>query len=53
MTGSAAALIASGMILYALVSLLAADRSSDTTSALARNEEQTISDLGLRFAWHK
>jgi hypothetical protein len=48
-----AAILASGFIVYVLVTLLAADRSSDTTSSFPRGDDQTISDVGLLFRWHR
>ena len=53
MKGITAAILASGFVVYVLLTLLAADYSSDTISSVSRNEGQKLSDLGLRFAWHR
>jgi len=47
------ALLVSGFVLFALMSLLTAIRSSESThSALIQNQEK-ISDLGLRFTLNR
>ena len=52
MKGLTAAILASGLVLYALMSLMAADRSRDASSSLSDdNDQQTVADLGARFGW--
>ena len=43
-------LLASGFVLFALLSLLTAIRSSDGTRSVLMRDEGKVSELGLRFA---
>ena len=45
-------LLVSGFVLFALISLLTAIRSSESASSVIYNQE-TVSDLGLRFAFKR
>jgi hypothetical protein len=47
------ALLATGLVLYALLALLSNDRFRDNARSSAINTEQTISEVGLLFGWHR
>jgi len=53
MKGIATAVLGCAAVVYVLLSLLAADSSPDRTSSVRETGEQTISDIGLRFGWHR
>ncbi len=53
MSDIAPALVATLLVLYALVSMLSVEITPDSTSAPAINSQQTVSDLGLGFAFRR
>ena len=46
-------LLATGLVLYSLIALLSTDRFRDNAQSSPANAEHRISDVGLRFAWHR
>jgi hypothetical protein len=48
-----ATLLAAGFVLFALISLLTAIRSSESTSSVLINHQEKVSDIGLRFAFKR
>jgi hypothetical protein len=46
-------LLATGLVLYSLIALLSTDRFRDNAQSSPVNAEHRISDVGLRFAWHR
>ena len=46
-------IVATLLVLYALVALLSAELSSDKKSTPVVSNEQRVSDLGLRFAFKR
>ena len=42
-------LLASAFVLFSLIVLLSAARTPDRTSSTLNNDQQRVSDLGLRF----
>jgi hypothetical protein len=49
----ASALLATCLVLYALIALLSIDRFRDNARSSPINTEQTISEGGLLFGWHR
>jgi hypothetical protein len=48
-----ATLLAGGFVLFALISLLTAIQSSESTSSALINHQEKVSDIGLRFAFKR
>jgi hypothetical protein len=46
-------LLASAFVLFSLIVLLSAARTPDRTSSTLDNDQQRVSDLGLRFAFKR
>ena len=46
-------LLASAFVLFSLIVLLSAARTPDSTSSMLGNDQQRVSDLGLRFTFKR
>jgi hypothetical protein len=46
-------LLASGLVLFSLIALLSAANTLDRTSSALHNDQQRVSEVGLRLAFKK
>ena len=52
MKDSAAALLATGFVLYSLIALLSVEHNQDSMSSPSVSYQEKISEAGLRVAFH-
>ena len=52
MKDSAAALLATGFVLYSLIALLSVEHNQDSMSSPSVSNQEKISEVGLRVAFH-